>query len=39
MTITDHGGEIRLCFGFASRTSVGDINRYANVFHKNVLVG
>jgi len=32
------GGEVRLCFGFASRTSVGNINRYANVFHKNVLV-
>jgi hypothetical protein len=32
------GGEVRLCLGFASRTSVGDIDRYANVFHKNVLV-
>ncbi|MEU6733437.1 phage baseplate protein [Streptomyces physcomitrii] len=32
------GGEVRLCFGFASRTSVGNINRYANVFHKNVLI-
>ncbi|MFC4493440.1 teichoic acid biosynthesis protein C [Streptomyces ovatisporus] len=32
------GGEVRLAFGFASRTSVGDIDRYANVFHKNVLV-
>jgi hypothetical protein len=32
------GGEVRLCFGFASRTSVGDIDRYSNVFHKNVLV-
>lgn len=31
-------GEVRLCLGFASRTSVGDIDRYANVFHKNVLV-
>ncbi|OEV11280.1 teichoic acid biosynthesis protein C [Streptomyces nanshensis] len=31
-------GEVRLCFGFASRTSVGNIDRYANVFHKNVLV-
>jgi hypothetical protein len=32
------GGEARLVMGFASRTSVGDIDRYANVFHKNVLV-
>jgi hypothetical protein len=32
------GGEVRLCFGFASRTSVGSSNRYANVFHKNVLI-
>ena len=31
-------GEVRLCFGFASRTSISNINRYANVFHKNVLI-
>jgi len=32
------GGEVRLCFGFASRPSGGGLNRYANVFHKNALV-
>jgi hypothetical protein len=32
------GGEIRLNMGFASRRSVGHIDRYANVFHKNVLI-
>ena len=31
-------GEVRLCFGFASRTSIDNINRYANVFHKNALI-
>lgn len=31
------GGETRLCFGFASRAD-GSINRWANVFHKNVLI-
>lgn len=31
-------GETRLYFGFASRTSIGDIDRYANLFHKNVLI-
>lgn len=32
------GGEARLCFGFASRTSIGNIDRYANVFYKNALM-
>jgi len=33
------GGETRLFLGFGSRSSMGDINRYANIFYKNVLVG
>jgi hypothetical protein len=31
-------GETRLFLGFASRDSLSGINRYANVFYKNVLV-
>jgi receptor-binding protein len=33
------GGQTRLFFGFASRSSLGNIDRYANIFYKNVLVG
>lgn len=33
------GGQTRLMFGFASRTSLGSSNRYANIFYKNVLTG
>jgi hypothetical protein len=32
-------GETRLFLGFGSRSSMDDINRYANIFYKNVLVG
>jgi hypothetical protein len=32
-------GETRLFLGFGSRSSLGNINRYANIFYKNVLVG
>lgn len=32
-------GETRLFFGFGSRSSLDNINRYANIFSKNVLVG
>ncbi|GAB3744408.1 hypothetical protein GCM10027598_78940 [Amycolatopsis oliviviridis] len=31
-------GETRLYLGFGSRSSMGDINRYANLFYKNVLI-
>jgi hypothetical protein len=31
-------GQTRLFFGFAARSSLGDIDRYANIFYKNVLV-
>ncbi len=33
------GGDIQLCFGFASRDTVDGINRYANLFYKDVLIG
>jgi hypothetical protein len=33
------GGDLQLCFGFASRDTVSGINRYANVFYKDVLIG
>jgi hypothetical protein len=32
-------GETRLFLGFGSRSSLDNINRYANIFYKNVLVG
>ncbi|MEU4520343.1 teichoic acid biosynthesis protein C [Amycolatopsis sp. NPDC024027] len=32
-------GETRLFLGFGSRSSVDNVNRYANLFYKNVLVG
>ncbi|MFI5588504.1 teichoic acid biosynthesis protein C [Amycolatopsis sp. NPDC051758] len=32
-------GETRLFLGFGSRSSMDNINRYANIFYKNVLVG
>lgn len=32
-------GETRLFLGFGSRSSLDNINRYANLFYKNVLVG
>ncbi|MDT7725485.1 MAG: hypothetical protein QOI21_2061 [Actinomycetota bacterium] len=32
-------GETRLYLGFGSRSSLDNINRYANLFYKNVLVG
>lgn len=32
------GGQTRLYYGFASRSSLGNINRYANIFYKNVLI-
>ncbi|MBB5851259.1 teichoic acid biosynthesis protein C [Amycolatopsis umgeniensis] len=31
-------GETRLYLGFGSRSSMGNINRYANLFYKNVLI-
>jgi hypothetical protein len=31
-------GETRLFFGFGSRTSIDNINRYADVYYKNVLL-
>ncbi|MFC9255264.1 teichoic acid biosynthesis protein C [Amycolatopsis thailandensis] len=31
-------GETRLYMGFGSRSSMGNINRYANLFYKNVLI-
>jgi hypothetical protein len=33
------GGETRLFLGFGSRSSMTNIDRYANIFYKNVLVG
>ncbi|MGI8665900.1 MAG: hypothetical protein ACR2N4_07710 [Jatrophihabitans sp.] len=33
------GGTVRLIFGFASRDSVSGIDRYANLFYKDVLIG
>jgi len=32
-------GETRLFLGFGSRSSLDNINRYANIFYKNVLAG
>jgi hypothetical protein len=32
-------GETRLFLGFGSRSSIDDVDRYANIFSKNVLVG
>ncbi|MEV6872028.1 teichoic acid biosynthesis protein C [Amycolatopsis sp. NPDC051128] len=32
-------GETRLFLGFGSRSSLDNVNRYANIFYKNVLVG
>jgi hypothetical protein len=32
-------GETRLFLGFGSRSSMDNVNRYANIFYKNVLVG
>ncbi|HET6703925.1 MAG TPA: teichoic acid biosynthesis protein C, partial [Amycolatopsis sp.] len=32
-------GETRLFLGFGSRSSMDNVNRYASIFSKNVLVG